>query len=144
MGPMVDTLRAPRETLCRHRRRIPKLRSLHRTSGAASIARLLALNEVVKGRNGCGVFARPFQVSNTIAVVGSDVAGNTITTNLNITVSMSAPTSLTVAPPNPSMTIGGTQGFTAIDQTGNNFRDSANHPLTERYKVIGDGNVKIK
>jgi hypothetical protein len=59
-----------------------------------------------------------FSASNTVAVVGTDVAGNTATSNLTVTVSMSTPTSLTVTPPTPNMTIGGTQAFQAIDQTG--------------------------
>jgi Bacterial Ig-like domain (group 2)/Glucodextranase, domain B len=57
-------------------------------------------------------------VSNSIAVVGVDVAGNTTTSNLDVTVSMAAPTSLTVTPPNPTLTIGGTQAFTAVDENG--------------------------
>ncbi|MGA8872804.1 MAG: SBBP repeat-containing protein, partial [Candidatus Acidiferrales bacterium] len=57
-------------------------------------------------------------VSNSITVTGYDLAGNSSTATLSVTVSMSAPTSLTVSPANPNMLVGGTQAFTAVDQTG--------------------------
>jgi Beta-propeller repeat/Glucodextranase, domain B/Bacterial Ig-like domain (group 2) len=63
-------------------------------------------------------------VSNSITVTGFDLAGNFSTTTLNITVSMPAPTSLTVTPASPNMAVGGTQAFTAIDQTGTNRPDA--------------------
>lgn len=63
-------------------------------------------------------------VSNSIVVTGSDVAGNTASSTINVTVSMPAPTSLTVSPANPNMVIGGTQAFTAIDQTGTSRPDA--------------------
>ncbi len=63
-------------------------------------------------------------VSNSITVTGFDLAGNSSTTTLNVTVSMSAPTSLTVSPANPNMIVGGTQAFTAIDQTGTSRPDA--------------------
>jgi len=63
-------------------------------------------------------------VSNSIIVTGFDLAGNFSTTTLNITVSMPAPTSLTVTPANPNMVVGGAQAFTAVDQTGTSRPDA--------------------
>jgi Glucodextranase, domain B/Beta-propeller repeat/Bacterial Ig-like domain (group 2) len=63
-------------------------------------------------------------VSNSITVIGYDLAGNSSTTTLNVTVSMPAPTSLTASPANPNMIVGGTQAFTAIDQTGTSRPDA--------------------
>jgi hypothetical protein len=63
-------------------------------------------------------------VSNSIPVIGYDIAGNSSTTALNVTVSMSAPTSLTASPANPNMVVGGMQSFTAIDQTGTTRPDA--------------------
>jgi Glucodextranase, domain B/Bacterial Ig-like domain (group 2) len=63
-------------------------------------------------------------VSNSITVTGYDLAGNSSTATLNVTVSMPAPTSLTVSPANPNMLVGATQAFTAIDQTGTSRPDA--------------------
>jgi hypothetical protein len=63
-------------------------------------------------------------VSNSIVITGSDLAGNTASTALTVNVSMAAPTSLTVSPDNPNMIVGGTQTFTAVDQTGTTRPDA--------------------
>ncbi|HEX4001589.1 MAG TPA: SBBP repeat-containing protein [Candidatus Acidoferrales bacterium] len=63
-------------------------------------------------------------VSNSIVITGSDLAGNTANSALTVTVSMPAPTSLTVSPANPNMIVGGTQAFTAVDQTGTTRPDA--------------------
>lgn len=63
-------------------------------------------------------------VSNSIVVTGYDVAGNTASSTLTVGVSMPAPTSLTVSPASPNMIVGGTQAFTAIDQTGTTRPDA--------------------
>jgi hypothetical protein len=59
-----------------------------------------------------------FAVSNSIMVNAMDLAGNTATASVSITVSMTTPSSLTVAPANVNMFIGGSQAFTATDQSG--------------------------
>jgi hypothetical protein len=64
-------------------------------------------------------------VSNSITVIGYDLAGNSSTTTLNVTVSMSAPTSLIVSPANPNIITGGTQSFGVIDQTGTRRPDAS-------------------
>lgn len=63
-------------------------------------------------------------VSNSIVVTGYDVAGNTASTTLTVGVSMPTPTSLTISPASPNMIVGGTQAFTAIDQTGTTRPDA--------------------
>ncbi len=63
-------------------------------------------------------------VSNSIVVTGSDLAGNTASNTLTVTVSMPAPTSLTVSPANPNMIVGGAQPFTAVDQAGTTRPDA--------------------
>jgi hypothetical protein len=57
-------------------------------------------------------------VSNSITVTASDIAGNSSSTTLGVTVSMAAPTSLQVSPGPVTMAVGTVQPFVAIDQTG--------------------------
>ena len=65
-----------------------------------------------------------FSVSNSVVVSATDIAGNVSTSTLSVTVSMSAPTALTVTPGPISMLIGQQQSFTAVDQTGTRRPDA--------------------
>jgi len=65
-----------------------------------------------------------FSVSNSVVVSATDVAGNVSTATLSVTVSMSAPTALTVTPGPANLLIGQQQSFTAVDQTGTRRPDA--------------------
>jgi Glucodextranase, domain B/Bacterial Ig-like domain (group 2)/Beta-propeller repeat/PQQ-like domain len=64
-------------------------------------------------------------VSNSITVTGTDLAGNSTTSTITVSVSMAAPTSLQITPGPVTMLVGNTQSFAAIDQTGSRRPDAA-------------------
>jgi IPT/TIG domain/Glucodextranase, domain B len=62
--------------------------------------------------------------ANSIAVVGTDSGGDTVTSTVSVTFGMSAPTSLQITPPNSNMLVGSQQSFTAVDNQGNRRPDA--------------------
>jgi Bacterial Ig-like domain (group 2)/Glucodextranase, domain B len=64
-------------------------------------------------------------VSNSVTVIGTDLAGNSATATVSVSVSMSAPTSLQITPGPATMQIGSNQSFTAVDQTGTRRPDAS-------------------
>lgn len=62
--------------------------------------------------------------SNSITVIATDLAGNSSTAAVNVSVGMSAPTSLQITPGPVTMIIGSNQTFAAIDQTGTRRPDA--------------------
>jgi hypothetical protein len=63
--------------------------------------------------------------SNSITVIATDLAGNSSTAAVNVSVGMSAPTSLQITPGPVTMLVGNNQSFAAIDQTGTRRPDAA-------------------
>jgi Glucodextranase, domain B/Bacterial Ig-like domain (group 2) len=64
-------------------------------------------------------------VSNAITVAATDLAGNSTTATVSVSVSMAAPTSLQITPGPVTMLVGNNQSFAAIDQTGTRRPDAA-------------------
>ena len=56
--------------------------------------------------------------SNTITVVGTDVAGNSTSDSITVGINMATPTSIQVTPGPDTLVLGNTQSFAAIDQNG--------------------------
>jgi hypothetical protein len=69
--------------------------------------------------------ARLSAPSNTITVTAFDVAGNSVSASVTVTVNMATPTSLQITPSNSNLFVGNMQSFTAVDQTGTARPDAA-------------------
>lgn len=62
--------------------------------------------------------------SNSITVIATDLAGNSSTATVSVSVSMAAPTSLQITPGPVTMVVKNSQSFAAVDQTGTRRPDA--------------------
>ena len=65
-----------------------------------------------------------FAPSNAITVMGTDLAGNSTTATVNVSVSMTTPTSLQITPNPATVVAGASRVFVATDQAGNRRPDA--------------------